>query len=403
MMKHRNIRNLLVALAAVFALAGCRDDMPRMQNPRTDVNISNWAEAFESFWSGMNYNYVFWSIDPTDWDAVYEEYKPKFDALAGAEFDDPEVNDEAFAMIEEMTSGLIDGHYAVQFYMPNEDYTFIPVDERLRQRENYHTSELFEACWRETALGMIREGRLTNGRTADTGGDYPFTAMACVLDGDIVYFRLNQFGLREHLHDETSKVEQVRRHYVELLNAWPDVRGVVVDVRSNSGGYVDDLLWVLGYFVDEPHVFMYQRGKSGIGRLDYGPWIPQYLQPMAVDRKLDVPIVVLADMQSVSMAEMAAMAVLSLPNGCFVGERTSGMQGTLAVDNEAFESVYAGYIENNVYMIYTTQVMSCDVNGDIYEGVGVPPTIEAPFDEAAFARGVDTQLERAVEYIRTGR
>ena len=216
MMKHRNIRNLLVALAAVFALAGCRDDMPRMQNPRTDVNISNWAEAFESFWSGMNYNYVFWSIDPTDWDAVYEKYKPKFDALAGAEFDDPEVNDEAFAMIEEMTSGLIDGHYAVQFYMPNEDYTFIPVDERLRQRENYHTSELFEACWRETA-------------------------MACVLDGDIVYFRLNQFGLREHLHDETSKVEQVRRHYVELLNAWPDVRGVVVDVRSNSGGYVDDL------------------------------------------------------------------------------------------------------------------------------------------------------------------
>ena len=65
--------------------------------------------------------------------------------------------------------------------------------------------------------------------------------------------------------------------------------------------------------------------------------------------------------------------------------------------------LYAGYIENNTYMIYTTQVMSCDVNGNIYEGVGVPPTIEAPFDEAAFARGVDTQLERAVEYIRTGR
>ena len=79
------------------------------------------------------------------------------------------------------------------------------------------------------------------------------------------------------------------------------------------------------------------------------------------------------------------------------------MQGTLSAGYEAFESVSAGYIENNVYMIYTTQVMSCDVNGNIYEGVGVPPTIEAPFDEAAFARGVDTQLERAVEYIRTGR
>lgn len=403
-MKNSNIRNLLMALVAALALAGCRDDMPTMQNPRTDMNISNWAEAFESFWSGMNYNYVFWSVDPTDWDAVYKEYKPKFDALADAGFDDPEVNDEAFEMIKEMTANLVDNHYAVQFYMPNTTYTFVPLDERLSSRENYHSADLFEAYWQGAIQRLIQEGRLQNGLLGSSeNGDIPVTALVGVLDKHIIYFRLSQFGLLGHLQNDTSVIEEIRKRYVELLNTYPDVRGVIIDLRGNRGGYVNDLPWVLGYFVNERHVFMYQRGKSGIGRLDYGPWIPQYLQPMALDRKLDVPIVVLADMQSMSMAELATIAVLSLPNGCFIGERTIGGQGTLASYNEAFEETYSGYIMNDVYMIYTSQIMSCDVNGAIYEGVGIPPTIEAPFDEASFARGIDTQLERAMEYIHTGK
>lgn len=401
-MKKSYIRDLLVALAATLALTGCRDDMPTMQNPRTDANISNWAEAFESFWSAMNYNYVFWSVDPTDWDAVYEEYKPKFDALADDGFYDPEVNDEAFGMIEEMTADLVDGHYAVRFYMPNKTYTFLPSDGHLSKRENYHSRDLFETGWQGAIQRLIQEKRLTNGTLA-LEGKAPFTALAGVLDEDIVYFRLSEFGLLAHLHNDTSVIEQVRERYVELLNTWPEVKGVIIDVRNNGGGIVNDLPFVLGYFVDERHVFMYQRGKSGIGRLDYGPWIPQYLQPMALDRKLDVPIVVLADMHSMSMAEMTTMAVLSLPNGCFIGERTTGGQGTLAADNNSFEETYSGYIENDTYLIYTTQIMSCDVNGEVYEGVGIPPTIEAPFDEASFAQGVDAQLERAVEYIRSGK
>ena len=46
--------------------------------------------------------------------------------------------------------------------------------------------------------------------------------------------------------------------------------------------------------------------------------------------------------------------------------------------------------------------MMKDLNGINYEGVGIPPTIEAPFDGASLRQGIDTQLERAVEYIHTG-
>lgn len=66
----RLFKIFLLTSACMLTLAGCRKEMPQMQNPRTDENIYNWFQVFESLWSGMNYNYVFWDIDPTDWDAV---------------------------------------------------------------------------------------------------------------------------------------------------------------------------------------------------------------------------------------------------------------------------------------------------------------------------------------------
>ena len=87
------IRNIMIAAAAALSVVGCRDDMPEMHNPMTNVTIYNWSQLFDAYWSGMNYNYVFWDIDPTDWDAVYREYKPRFDDLAHASFTDEAVND----------------------------------------------------------------------------------------------------------------------------------------------------------------------------------------------------------------------------------------------------------------------------------------------------------------------
>ena len=46
--------------------------------------------------------------------------------------------------------------------------------------------------------------------------------------------------------------------------------------------------------------------------------------------------------------------------------------------------------------------MMKDLDGVNHEGVGISPTIEAPFDGENLRQGVDTQLERAVQYIRTG-
>lgn len=107
----------------------------------------------------------------------------------------------------------------------------------------------------------------------------------------------------------------------------PDIKGVIIDVRDNGGGYLADMQEILAPMIDTDLLIGYTRVKEGLGRLDYGPWVPCILSPAENHRKVDAPIVVLANLYSVSMSEMTCMAVSVLPNGCVVGERTSAAPG----------------------------------------------------------------------------
>ena len=396
------IRLMAGVLMAVCVLAACRDEMPDMQNPRTDINIYNWSQLFESYWSGMNYNYVFWDIDPTDWDAVYDEYKPKFDALADKGFSDKETNDEAFGMLEELSSGLIDGHFILTLTLPSDTVSYLPSLVRKEQRPNYHPfDEQTLVDYANMLLGLHDAGRFSDARLvlAPESGNALYASG--ILDEDIVYFRLSSFMLTEHVGTGDA-VDRIVANYHDLLDNYPTVGGVIIDVRQNSGGYLVDMPLVLGKLVNEETLMCYTRQKGGIGRLDYTPWVPEMLKPTERVRELDVPIVVMADMNSISMAEMTTRAVQTLPNGCFIGEQTYGGQGTLINSNSGFNMFYGGYFSNNAMRVYTTMTMTKGVDGVIAEGKGLVPDIEVPFDGENLKNGVDTQLERAVQYIRTG-
>lgn len=269
-MKNRIIYILLLLLG----VTSCRDEMPYIQNPDTET-INNWDQLFESYWKSLNYNYMFWDIDPTDWDKVYKEYKPKFEEIASAKFNDEDINKRAFEWIKDMSDSLVDHHMYVS---------------------------------------------------------------------------------------------------------------------------INDLNLFFGKFVSEPLKVFQMKTKCGLGRLDYTPYVPQYLQPLACKRKLDIPIVILADVHSASMAEFAIMSVLALPggNGVFIGERTHGGTGILYPKSE---SVYSGYIKNSNYEVYMCNVSTLDANGVSYEGKGIEPTIEVPLDVESYLAGYDNQLERAIEYI----
>lgn len=394
---------VILAVLLFLGFVSCRKEMPRMQNPNNQV-VHNWNELFESYWNGMNYHYVFWDIDSTDWDKVYDEYKPKFQEIAKLGFKDIEVNDRAVEWIKDMSASLIDQHLQITISLPGNEkdrvYALFPPLDNLKKREGYHELLLKERL--DALIKMHNEGRWSGPLPfvlSDEEGNNVRYYSSCLIDNKIAYLGFSKFFFSQDLSNQL--VYQIFEYYYDMLDNNSELKGVIIDLRGNYGGYLNDLKWVLGKFVKEPLKFCYTRKKNGLGRLDFTPYTPEYLYPFDYKRELNIPVVVLADMNSISMAEITTLAVMNLPggNGVFIGEQTWGGNGNL---NPDFDYTYGGQFSNQKLNVSTCMSSLVDINKVSYEGRGIKPDIELPLDvEKLINEQIDNQLEYAINYINS--
>lgn len=255
---------------------------------------------------------------------------------------------------------------------------------------------------------------------------YGLSMTYALFEGNIAYLQFDSFEISPYIHTFPERMAQFEPYAQQLASqvsyvwySWfntiqklhkaGQLGGVIIDVRGNGGGMLNDYQYVLGALLPSGglHV-MDTRMKRGVGRYDYSPLLPQVM-PTYADPHVTVtePIVVLANLRSVSMAEMTSMGTKYLDNAKLVGTRTWGGLCAL-VENEYYSYTYAGHIgimgQTPVY-VYCPCVATFDNNGKILEGVGVTPDIEVHLDRAAwqFGKGPDSQLDRAIQYITTGK
>ncbi|GHV82728.1 hypothetical protein AGMMS50212_00680 [Spirochaetia bacterium] len=118
----KSLRSIIFTLIlTLFTLIGCRPSVeitnPINYYPGMNSRI-DWPVVFKSYWNAMNNNYLFWDIDPTDWDAVYDTYDPKFASMGISSYTDSDIYDKcanAYTYFKEMTANLVDGHYGLSF------------------------------------------------------------------------------------------------------------------------------------------------------------------------------------------------------------------------------------------------------------------------------------------------
>lgn len=402
-MKHYKI---LLVLSVSTLLFSCREENPAVLNPKDDMIFTSWDEVFESFWNGMNYSYAFWDVDPTDWDAVYREYKPRFQDLKFYNSQDSTTVKELFT---EMTENLIDHHYVLSIKDENGQFCeqIYPGYQEVKKREYYHDS-----FYQEDLVNTIKMNK-KKGRIKDFKYGYSedITIYSYNIDNNIVYLGLSAFSILSNL--DNPDVSETLLNFYDLIETVPDLKGIVIDTRANGGGYLADIYYILSPLISKPITFGYTRTKNGMGRLDYTPWSPMILYPassakddesmvqLQIERNIEnIPIVALADVNSVSMGELTPMMICAFPNGCLIGERTWGGHGPL---DGLFSNSYAGTFENTAFQVYTSTSLTKNLDGNIYEGIGLTPDIEALYNEAEFLNGNDTQLERAIQYINTGK
>ncbi|MGN1172515.1 MAG: S41 family peptidase, partial [Muribaculaceae bacterium] len=287
----------------------------------------------------------------------------------------------------------------------------------------YHNFNGYGVC--EAYEHLLYGTNVSNLKFGSHNDNYFCTA---IIDDHVLYFGLSNFKITPLMsdasvpepqrddYDNDELFEEDHSNWLAMQNAKdvvdtylhnaldnPAITDVVFDLRGNIGGYLMDNFYLLGLFLEQPTVAIYTHHKSGIGRYDYSPWIPQVFYPYERTRKLSGKIVVLCDLYSISMAEISGLLAKIMPNAYLMGERTYGAQGMLEGDFNLFYSGSFGSVDGPHYG-YMCDLCTRTVDGALLEGKGVTPdiTLDYNYDEC-YGDNRDAWLDRAIEFIATGR
>jgi tricorn protease len=154
-----------------------------------------------------------------------------------------------------------------------------------------------------------------------------------------------------------------------------DKEAIVLDVRNNGGGFTHDQ--VLNYLGAKEHTFFQQRHGG------------QGMVLRSSDRKWTKPLVLLINNRSYSDAEIFPSAFRTLGLGKLVGQATGGhVIGTMEIR----------LIDGSSFRLPRTGVFT--VKGVNMEKEGVSPDVLVEDHPDQLAKGIDAQLDKAVEVLQ---
>jgi hypothetical protein len=394
----------------------CHKDISSHNQTGNTVS-GNFSQVFDDFWQSMNTNYVFWSIDTTNWDAMHTRYAPLFSSLNLYDTND---QTKATGYFHSMLDGLTDSHFTLS--IPGA--TIQPAHDR-KLRNPQFIENLFRTAPRIPSLdgrfyytvavdSLFLDDKLVGIDTVSTNANFyaiTGTITSNISTKHLLYFAFSKFSLvSEYMNGPESVKAVLNRFFTQLENSATD--GVIIDLRGNPGGNIEDLNFFVGAFISSDLKIGDTRSKSPCGRLDYGPWEPATVKPRTGFSAFSRPIVVLVDGESVSMAEITALSLKQLPNTTLVGDTTWGAQGPLTQNPDFNDGSFSfGNLSTNIQTgetlyyghAFTSSVMFRYIDGKIYEGLGFPPDVELKVtpDQVFLANNFvnDPQLVKAVSNI----
>ena len=216
-------------------------------------------------------------------------------------------------------------------------------------------------------LTLLGEDGSTRDVTCTRATLHTPSASGKLLEGNLGYVRLNNFY---------SGSSDSFRQEVDALAA-QGAQGLIVDVRSDPGGYVSELQEILDYLLPEGPVFT-QKPR----------WWSESVYQSDEDC-VDLPMVVLVDRSSYSAAELLAAQIRESTGAPIIGEVTSGK----GYSQVTFPLVNGGGVG-------LSTATYCTGSGHSLIGEGIIPDIELSLPEGAAIGGEDDiQLQAAIELL----
>ncbi len=130
---------------------------------------------------------------------------------------------------------------------------------------------------------------------------------SAIVSDKVGYVMLSEFTDRAAIELKSDVNEMVKNNHIESL---------VLDIRNNGGGLIDEAVKIVGYFVPKGTDVVTTKGKNKEADRTYKtPSEPIFPQ---------MKLVILANRSSASASEIVAGSIQDLDRGVIVGEKTFG-------------------------------------------------------------------------------
>ncbi len=341
--------NRILAAVIILAVAACGPGVVG-PNPEGDPE-----EIFDQFWEAYDRYYAHFELKGVDWDAVYDEHRPRVG---------PDTEDEAlFEVLSDMIAELEDGHV----YLVGDGQRSLSNSELRSSRRDFDAAVVRDQYVDEWA--------------EPTNGEFFYG----VIDGNIGYLRLATLSGGQGVGDRVRGwIEQVE----EAMEQLEETEAMVVDLRNNSGGRAFNARFLAGLFATEQRTFMVTRSRNGPDHDDFTDPVEWQAEPNDTV-SYDNPVVVLTNRRTFSAAEWLTLALRQYDHVVHMGTHTGG----------GLAMFLPRQLSNGWMHTVSVQDARCP-EGRSFERVGIPPHQYLENGSEELENGTDRVLEDAVEFLR---
>lgn len=344
--------------------ASCRTPEPPSADP---------LRTFDVLWETFDENYPFFALRGVHWDEVRDRYRPRVAAMA-PDADLWPIATEILGRFQDAHVRLVDGDRRFQVRRTASGPSTAELQRGLVEYLNQPDGAL------GGHVSWSAHDRLAHGVTPDGVAYLAVMTMGGFSNGPA--------GWPGNTTSEAD-VAAARAALDAALTELQDAPGLILDLRFNPGGSEAISALIAGCFADQRRLAYTRAGRDG-DRM--GPAFETYVEPGDC-KPFSKPIIVLTGERTTSAAEALVMRLRVLPQATVMGQPTQGAHSDVLT--RTLPNGWELGLSNEVYTL---------ADGQVYEGLGVPPAIHTPAPgpdaspEAVF--GADIRL--AAQRLRAG-
>ncbi len=334
------MKRVLYIILMMLLFSGCENSLFEDRNDNPEYN-------FNAFWHKLDRNYSFFTYTKINWESVYSVYRPQVTSRTS-------IND-LFKIFTQIADLLNDAHTNV--------FTPMGVTGNTNYFEKYPINQIDISDSNFEHLTVNRVFEYGKFKTANIG-----------------YVRIKSFD------GENKNFEEID----SVLHALTTADGLIIDIRSNRGGYISNSEIVASRLADSTRIACKYRVRNGPRHTDFSGWIDVSVTPSKTGEHYHKPIAILTNRNTYSAAEWFVLLARAMPNVTIVGDTTGGGSAQTLIRELP-----------NGWILRTSNTQTLLPSGSDFQFTGLYPNVPVWISPQDSAKEVDTILEKAISIVKS--